>query len=135
VPQVRLAPIGGFIAGVSKVAFGHDPKRANRGERPAVVSVQLVAVVAIEDELAFRSARQFQALCKRISRIGISFALVAVARLIAALANAIFFAIVVGQVHPWHVDIAAVVVAITGSKYIVSILDDARQSRLSSGRL
>jgi hypothetical protein len=46
----------GIVVGV-EVLFGYDSERADGGQRTAVVAVQLVHTVAVDDELTFLAAR------------------------------------------------------------------------------
>jgi hypothetical protein len=68
VAQVGIARVG-LRTMTLEIAFGHDPKRAHSRERAAVVPVQFVAIVAVEHELSIETARQFEAIDKRIARI------------------------------------------------------------------
>jgi hypothetical protein len=52
-----------------EIAFGDDPKRADGRERAAVVAVQFVPVIAVEDDFAIQTAWQLEAIDKRITRI------------------------------------------------------------------
>jgi hypothetical protein len=58
-------------SGITQIRLGHDPKGSDGRERPAVVAVQLVAIVAVDDDLSFESRRQFKAMNERITRISI----------------------------------------------------------------
>jgi hypothetical protein len=49
----------GIVVGV-EVLFGYDSERADDGQRAAVVAVQLVHTVAVDDELTFLAARQVE---------------------------------------------------------------------------
>jgi len=40
-----------------EIVFGHDPKRADGGQRPAVFAVQLVDSVAVNDQFALVAPR------------------------------------------------------------------------------
>ena len=114
--EVRLARIGRLVAPVAQIAFGHHPKRADGRERSAVVAVQFVPVIAIHHDLAFESARQFEAVEEHISRIEISFASVPIANVLVAVANVVLFAIetrLIAHVNPGHLDVANVIAAIS----------------------
>jgi hypothetical protein len=69
VAQVRLPPVSRVIARIAEVALRHDPKRAKRCERPAVVAVQFVPMIAVDHDLTFRTARQVEAVDESVSRI------------------------------------------------------------------
>jgi hypothetical protein len=49
----------GVVVGV-EVLCGHDSERADGSQRTAVLAVQLVQTVAIDNELAFLAARQIE---------------------------------------------------------------------------
>ena len=75
VPQVRFAHVDRLILRIAEIAFGHDPKRPNGRERSTVLAIQLVPVIAVEHNLAFRTARQFEAVKEWVSWIvDVSFA-------------------------------------------------------------
>jgi hypothetical protein len=52
-----------------EVVLGHDPKRADGGERAAVLSVQLVDTVTDGDQLALLAARQVEVAHQAIARV------------------------------------------------------------------
>ena len=117
-PQVRLAQR--FVSRIVEIALGRHPKRAYRRKGPAVIAVQLVPMVAIDDEFALQSTRQFEAFDERLARIDISFARVGTAVTgIVGVARIDVFAIrsgVVTQFNPWHFDVAHVLVAVARVK-------------------
>jgi hypothetical protein len=69
-------------------------------------------MIAIEHDLAFRSARQFETVDKWVSRIDISFARVTAA----SVAEVAKSAIEIAYVYQRHLDIADVIVAIPISR-------------------
>jgi hypothetical protein len=118
VTEVRLAPITGLVARIAQIAFGHHPKCSDGSERPAVVAVECVPVIAVHHDLPFESAGQFEAFEEHISRIVISFASVPIAATnVATVASIVWFAItskLMTQLDPRHVDVADVISAIAG---------------------
>jgi hypothetical protein len=115
-PQVWLPPVDRLVTGIAEVAFGHDPKRADRCERATVVAIQFVPVLAIEHDFAFKPARQLKAVDKRVSRIDISFARITIANVFVAVAHVVLFAIQTGlttHLNPRHLHIANVIAAIS----------------------
>jgi hypothetical protein len=94
VTEVRLACISRLVAAIAQIAFGHHPKRADGSERPAVVAVEGVSVIAIHHDLPFESAGQFETGEEDISRIVSSFARAPIAVTnVAAVAGIVRFAI------------------------------------------
>ena len=75
-----------------EVVFGHDPKGADGGQRAAVLAVQLVDAVAIDNQLALLAARQVEVVHQAVARIVVvPVAVVVHARaLVAALPLAVF---------------------------------------------
>jgi hypothetical protein len=69
-------------------------------------------VIAVDNELAFRSAWQFEAIHKWVSRVHASVARIAFTSVVVAVAAVILFAIRRAHIHPRHLDIADVIVAI-----------------------
>jgi hypothetical protein len=117
VTEVRLARIRQRVARIAQIAFGHHPKRSDGRKRPAVVTVEFVAVIAIYHDLPFESAGQFEALEEYISRIVVSFARVPIAVTnVATVARIVWFAIksrLMTQLHPRHLDVADVILTVT----------------------
>jgi hypothetical protein len=97
-----------------EIAFGHNPKRADGGERTGVVAVQFVTVIANEHDFAIEAARQFDAIDKRITRIEdlISLAPIAITHVASVIGLTVRSARAV-QFHPLHLDIACAIVTIT----------------------
>jgi hypothetical protein len=93
VARVWFAPVHRLLPGIPQIAFGNDPKRANRRERATVVAVQLLSMIAIDHDLAFRSARQFEALDERVSRIDRAFGRIALPNVFVAVAEVILLAL------------------------------------------
>ena len=52
-----------------EVLFGHDPEGADGGQRAAVLAVQLVDAIAINDQLALLAARQVEVVHQAVARI------------------------------------------------------------------
>src|SRR6266851_2605922 len=76
--QVGLARIARLVARIAEIALGHHPKRADRRERPAVVAVEFVPMVAIEHDLTLETAGQFETVEEHVARIRVSFAKVVI---------------------------------------------------------
>ena len=116
--DVGLADISGLLAPIVQIALRHHPKRADSRKRPAVVAVELVPVIAIHHDLAFESARQFEAFEEDISRIAVSFASLPIAVThVATVARIILFAIksrFMTRLDPRHLDVANVIIAVAG---------------------
>jgi hypothetical protein len=53
----------------AEVLFGHDSERANGGESAAVLAIQIVHTVAIDNDLALLATRQVEVLHQRVARI------------------------------------------------------------------
>jgi hypothetical protein len=118
VAEVRLARINRLIARIAEIAFGHYPKCSDGRKRPAIVAIEFVPVIAIHHDLSFESAGQFEAFEEDISRIVISFATVPIAATnVRTVARIVWFAIEArrtSQFSPRHLDVAYVIVAVTG---------------------
>ena len=69
--EASIARIERFVSEIAKIPFGHDPKCTNRCKRPAVVAIQFVPMIAVDDQLAFETSRQLQAVDERVPRIAI----------------------------------------------------------------
>jgi hypothetical protein len=52
-----------------EVVFGHDPEGADGGQRTAILAIQLVYTVTINDQLALLSARQVEVVHQAVARI------------------------------------------------------------------
>jgi hypothetical protein len=57
----------GIVVGI-EVLFGYDSERADGGQRTAVLAVQLVHTVAIDDELAFVATWKIEVVKQRVTR-------------------------------------------------------------------
>ena len=57
VPQVRLARVDRLVTRVAEIALSDYSKCPNGRQRSAVLAVQLVPMITIDDDLAFESAR------------------------------------------------------------------------------
>jgi hypothetical protein len=85
---MQIVPL---VSRVPEIALRDHPKRTDRRQRSAILAVQFVPVITVDDDLAFESARQFETVEKHvarvaIARVSISFAnvLVAVPRVVIA---------------------------------------------------
>jgi hypothetical protein len=118
---------------IAEIAFSHHPKRADGCERPALVNVQFVPVIAVQHDLPLESARQFEAFEKCVSRIVVSSASVPIALTnVATFASIVWFAItsrLMTQFDPRHLDVAGVVIAIAGSTSNMDSLIGREQDR------
>jgi hypothetical protein len=116
VTEVGPARISRLLARVPQIAFGHHPKRSDGRKRPAVVAVEFVPVITIHHDLPFEPAGQFEALKEYIARIVIPFASVPITVTnVATVARIIWFAIksrLMTRLHPRHLDVADVIVAV-----------------------
>src|SRR5436305_4063373 len=93
------------------------PKRPDGRERPAVVAVEFVPMIAVDDDLAFWSARQFEIVKEGIARVVVSLADIAisVADVVRAIARIVLFSVrtrSTPQFDPRHLDVSDVIVAI-----------------------
>ena len=52
-----------------EVLFGYDSESADDGQRVAVLAIQFVHTVAIENELAFLAAWQIEVVNERVARV------------------------------------------------------------------
>ena len=52
-----------------EVLFGHDAEGADGGQRAAVLAVQLVDAIAVDDQLALVAARQVEVVHQAVARI------------------------------------------------------------------
>jgi hypothetical protein len=79
VVQAVLPWVEQLIAWITQVALGHDPKRADSREIPAVFAVQFVGAFVVPDDLPFGTTGQIQVGEKHVSRIrGVTIASIAV---------------------------------------------------------
>src|SRR5207244_1762315 len=79
---------------------------------------EFVPMIAVEDDLAFRSARHFEIVEEGIARVVVPLAAIAisVANVVSAIARVILFSVrarAAPQFDPGHLDVSDVVVAIT----------------------
>src|SRR5207302_7150208 len=100
-----------------QIALGHDPKRTDRRERSALVAVQLVAIVAVNDDLPFESSREFQSFDERIPRISITWVIGAFARVLKNVAVAVVRRAAT-ELDPMRLDVAPIV-DVTISRIVV----------------
>ena len=57
------------LACIRHLALGHDAKRADRRQCPNIVTIELVPVSSVQDELAVLAPRQFEVCCEDVPRI------------------------------------------------------------------
>jgi hypothetical protein len=104
-----------LIARMTQVALGHDAEGAGGGQPATVLAVQLVAVIAVEDDLSFESARQVKTLQEDITGIVLPWIGVASARVLSSVANVVGRLTVgrwsASEFNPVHLEIAVTVVA------------------------
>lgn len=60
--------VKGIVVGV-EVPFGHDTEGPDSGQRAAVLAVQLVSAVAIDDQFALLAARQVDVVHRAVAGI------------------------------------------------------------------
>jgi len=65
VPQVRTARVTRLVPRIAEIAFGHDPKRTNGRQRPAVLAAQFVSVFTVQHDLALAPDERT---CKHVGR-------------------------------------------------------------------
>lgn len=105
------------IAAVLQIALGHDPIRADCRECAAIIAIQFVAVVPVEDDFPFPAARQVEVCDEDVTWVHVLIPAVALTVAGVVVALAIIF---VGPLRrrpttkfdPVHFDVAGVVVAI-----------------------
>jgi hypothetical protein len=116
--EVRLACISRLVAPVAQIALGHHPKRTDGRQRPAVVAVQFVPVIANHHDLAFEPTGQFEAFEEDIARIAIAFASVSITvTRVATAAGIVRFAVtseLITERCPRHLNVADVFIAVAG---------------------
>ena len=110
VAQVRLADVRRLVPWVLQVAFGDDAKRADRRERPTVVAVQFVPMLAVEHHFSVEAARELQALDERVARVAIARVDGAVAHIRLTVTRVVLRRSAPER-DPMHVDLASVVVS------------------------
>jgi len=108
-----------FVARITKIALRYDPKRPCRTERPAVLQVQFVEVIAVEDQLTFETARQFQISEEHVARVVLAITSVAIAVtwIVVALSRIVVkwvFRRTPADSDPMNVDVAGIVIALSG---------------------
>jgi hypothetical protein len=114
--QIALAWFG-LVARIAEIALGHDPKRADRRERPPVVPVQFVAISSVKNDLALETARELKTFQEHVPGIEVPVTSIAIAvtKVVVSVARAALVAIrsrPTPQFDPGHLDIADVIVAI-----------------------
>jgi hypothetical protein len=114
--KVRLAGVARLFARVAEIALGDNPKRADGSQRSAVIAVQFVPMITVDDELAFESARQVETLEEDIAGIMATLPRIAVALtgIVIALARVVIrrmFGRVAPELDPVHLDLAGILVA------------------------
>src|SRR5437773_10180314 len=70
--KVKLTWIARLVARVAEIALSDDSKRRNCRQRSAVIAVQFVPMITVDDEFAFESARQFETVEKHIARVAVT---------------------------------------------------------------
>jgi hypothetical protein len=125
--QVGIARLGLRMMAL-EIAFGHDPKCADGRERTGVVAVQFVPIVAVEHDFAVETARQFEAVHKRITRIEgpISVVSITIAHVASVICVAVIRCARAVQLHPLRLNIAGVIVTITVTWIEVQSLSSSR---------
>jgi hypothetical protein len=78
VPEIPVSRVGGLVARVAEIALGHHAKGPDSRERPALVTIEFVSVIAVDDDLAFESPRQIKIAQEDIARIVVPFTGIAI---------------------------------------------------------
>jgi hypothetical protein len=129
-----------FITRTVDMALRHDPKRARDAECAAILQVQFVAVIPIENQLAFEAARQVDLSEEDVSRVVVSLTGVAitVTWIVVTLSRVVERIIrrTAPELDPMNVDVARILVAIPRivPSRIVAAIHGFSLSRGSSGR-
>ena len=112
-PQIGLASIARF-APTLKITFSDDPKRSDGRDRSAVLAVEFVALIAIQNDFAVDPARQLEAVNEDVSWIEVTASAVAITVAKVPLNVPVtlesWHSI---QCHPSGLDVADVVIPIT----------------------
>jgi len=115
VAEIAVPRVGCLVAQVAEIALGHHAKGPNGRERPALVTVEFVPVIAVDDDLAFESPWQIKIAHEDIARIGVPFTglaisfpdiLVAVTRVILARIGP------TSELNPVDFDVAPIVITV-----------------------
>src|SRR5262245_442034 len=106
-----------FITRIPDVALRHDPECACGAECAAVLQVQFVAVIAVENELAFEATRQVELSEEDVARVVVPLTRVAitVTRIVVTLSRVIIKRIIrrtAPELYPMHVDVTWILVAV-----------------------
>jgi hypothetical protein len=118
--QAVVAGVRGPIPRVAQVPLGHDPERTGCRKRAALLAIDLVAVIAVQDDLPFEAARELKTVQEHITRVVTTLARIMIARSIVPVVMAVasvVFRLPVGrrtpsEFHPMDLDVARFVIAI-----------------------
>ncbi len=69
--QVRkgVVPVRGLVAGLREVALRHNAERAHSGQRAAVLAVQLVHAVTVQDDFPLAAEGQVKVVQQGVARV------------------------------------------------------------------
>jgi hypothetical protein len=120
VTQTVIAGLRRHIPWIAQVPLRHDPEGTRCGERAALLAIDFVAVIAVQDDLPFEAARQLKAVQEYITRVVITFARIVIACSIASIVitvAGVVFRLTVGcrtasKLDPMDLDVARFVIAI-----------------------
>jgi len=82
--RLQVSNIEPVITRDMQIAFGHDPKCADDGERSRLGAVERVVPIPVVDQLSFRAARQVQVAQEHIALVVACPAVIALSRLTVA---------------------------------------------------
>jgi hypothetical protein len=115
-PKVRLTRIVRLVSRVAEIALSDYPKRADGRQRSTVLAVQFVPIIAVDNHLAFESARQFESVEKHISRVAIARIPVSLANVLVAVPRVIIARIrcpCAPEFDPMNVEVARVLITVS----------------------
>jgi hypothetical protein len=139
--EISGTRFGRLVTRVAEIALSDHSKRPDGRERPAVVAVEFIPMIAVDDDLAFWPARQFEIVEEGIARVVVPRADVPISipTVVSAIARVVLFSVrarTTAQFDPRHLDVADVVVAIARVKIIehhftslVSLRGNAQRQR------
>jgi hypothetical protein len=114
-PKVRLTWIVRLVSRVAEIALSDYSKRPNGRQRSAVLAVQFVPMIAVHDDLAFESARQFQPVEKHIARVAVTQIPVSFANILVAVPRVVVAGIrcaLAAEFDPMDLEVTRVLIAI-----------------------
>jgi hypothetical protein len=115
VAEIAASRVGGLVARVAEIALGHHAKDPDGCQRPALVTVEFVPVIAVDDDLAFESPRQIKIAHEDIAWIVVPFAAIAISFpdvLVAGTRVVLPWIGVTSELNPMNFDVARIVIAV-----------------------